>query len=152
MQLFRGGLDNWQPHLHALTSVVNKLLVPRSSKEITGAGDDADKAQPFLVTKVLWLDILASTATGTAPQTNYQKWLQLEEIDMSKVMGCRDWVMKAIGDISTISSRKTTARISKSDELQLKAIEQVLEEGMEKMKLGMVGIFHLPSSVTNCSN
>jgi hypothetical protein len=117
--------------------VVNKLLVPHPADSV-GAGDGADKAQPFLVTKVLWLDILASTATGTAPQTRYREWLGLETIDMSRVMGCRNWVMRAVGDVSCISARKLRSGYSKSDELQLKAIEQVLEEGIERMKLGMV--------------
>ncbi|EFY94120.1 Zn(2)-C6 fungal-type DNA-binding domain protein [Metarhizium robertsii ARSEF 23] len=135
-ELFRGGLDNWRPHLDALASVVNKILVPHPSTGARESEDGVDKAQPFLVTKVLWLDILASTATGKAPQTRYQKWLQLDQIDMSRLTGCRNWVMQAVGDISTISSRKTRSGFSKSDELQLKALEQVLDEGIERMKLG----------------
>ncbi|KAF5136413.1 Pestheic acid cluster transcriptional regulator 3 [Metarhizium anisopliae] len=135
-ELFRGGLDNWRPHLDALASVVNKILVPHPSTGARESGDGVDKAQPFLVTKVLWLDILASTATGKAPQTRYQRWLQLDQIDMSRLMGCRNWVMQAVGDISTISSRKTRSGFLKSDELQLKALEQVLDEGIERMKLG----------------
>ncbi|EFY88518.1 hypothetical protein MAC_05412 [Metarhizium acridum CQMa 102] len=147
VQLFRGGLDNWRPHLDALTSVVNKILVPHPSTGTRESGDGVDKAQPFLVTKVLWLDILASTATGKAPQTRYQRWLQLDQIDMSRLMGCRNWVMQAVGDISTISSRKTGSGFSKSDELQLKALEQVLDEGIERMNLGGVR-FEFPVRVS----
>lgn len=117
---------------------MNKILVPHPSTGARESEDGVDKAQPFLVTKVLWLDILASTATGKAPQTRYQKWLQLDQIDMSRLTGCRNWVMQAVGDISTISSRKTRSGFSKSDELQLKALEQVLDEGIERMKLGEV--------------
>ncbi|KAK2599170.1 hypothetical protein QQS21_005360 [Conoideocrella luteorostrata] len=134
-ELFRAGLDNWQTHLHALTSVVNKILVSHPSTDTQKPTDGVDRAQPFLVTKVLWLDILASTATGMGPQTRYQKWLELDQIDMSRVMGCQNWVMKAIGDISTIAGRQSDTGPLKSDELQLKAIEQILEEGIERMRL-----------------
>lgn len=58
--------------------------------------------------------------------------------------------MKAIGDVSSIAARRTRSGFCKSDELQLKAIEQVLEEGIERMKLGEVCTPHAVGIAVDC--
>lgn len=89
-----------------------------------------DLAQRFLVTKVIWLDVLASTATGTAPRTNYRGWLDLAEIDMSRVMGCQSWAMLAIGDLSTLAFQEVEPD-AEPDYARLREIERRLEDGLQ---------------------
>ncbi|PNY27528.1 Transcriptional regulatory protein UME6 [Tolypocladium capitatum] len=133
-ELFQGGATNWQPHLSALVSVVNRMspdAVARGSADMDQPLlSGIDLAQRFLVTKVIWLDVLASTATGTAPRTNYRGWLGLDEIDMSRVMGCQNWAMLAIGDLSTLAFEEAGPD-AEPDYARLREIELRLEEGLE---------------------
>ncbi|KAL3963413.1 hypothetical protein ACCO45_000417 [Purpureocillium lilacinum] len=85
----------------------------------------------FLVTKVVWLDVLAATVTGTAPRTRYAEWLDVEGVDMSRVMGCRNWAMRAIGDLASVAAEGDA-----DGELDGRAIDRIkkwLEEGLNAL-------------------
>ncbi|KAJ6441548.1 abc1 domain-containingprotein [Purpureocillium lavendulum] len=135
VQLFQGGVTNWQHHHSALVSVVNRLSPEAMARQ--GAHPDQpllsgiDLAERFLVTKVVWLDVLAATVTGTAPRTRYAEWLRVEGVDMSRVMGCRNWAMRAIGDLASAAAE------SDSDaELDTRAIQDIrkrLEQGLDDL-------------------
>ncbi|GJN78286.1 hypothetical protein PLIIFM63780_001779 [Purpureocillium lilacinum] len=131
-ELFQGGVTNWQPHHNALVSVVNRLSPEAMARR--GADPDQpllsgiDLAERFLVTKVVWLDVLAATVTGTAPRTRYAEWLDVEGVDMSRVMGCRNWAMRAIGDLASVAAEGDA-----DGELDGRAIDRIkkrLEEGL----------------------
>ncbi|KND89087.1 Transcriptional regulatory protein UME6 [Tolypocladium ophioglossoides CBS 100239] len=147
-ELFQGGTTNWQPHLFALVSVVNRM----SPDAVACGGADLDQpllngidlAQRFLVTKVIWLDVLASTATGTAPRTNYREWLDLEAFDMSRVMGCQSWAMMAIGDLSTLAFQEVEPD-AEPDYARLREIELRLEEGLD----GLASSTQEPSPISH---
>lgn len=65
-------------------------------------------AQKFLLSNLVWIDILAPLATGTAPKLPYYDWLNAGKIDMSRVMGCSNYIMIAIGDMMALSSEAST--------------------------------------------
>ncbi|KZF25158.1 hypothetical protein L228DRAFT_265632 [Xylona heveae TC161] len=114
-EVFQGGTMNWQPHLDALSSVVNGMthvsnhLSSRAQSRppftASPGTEDMEHAQRFLVANLLWFDLLASTSSGTAPKIAYKLWLDERNIDLSQLMGCYNWVMTAIGDIASIKSR-----------------------------------------------
>jgi hypothetical protein len=72
-------------------------------------------AQKFILANLVWIDILAPLATGTAPQLPYHDWLNTGKIDMSRVMGCQNSIMIAIGDLMALESR---ARPMSTESLQ----------------------------------
>lgn len=149
-QLFQGGVTNWQPHHNALVSVVNRLSPEAMARR--GADPDQpllsgiDLAERFLVTKVVWLDVLAATVTGTAPRTRYAEWLDVEGVDMSRVMGCRNWAMRAIGDLASVAAEGDA-----DGELDGRAIDRIkkwLEEGLNALDTESVSWAHMCSHDT----
>lgn len=153
-QLFQGGVTNWQPHHNALVSVVNRLSPEAMARR--GADPDQpllsgiDLAERFLVTKVVWLDVLAATVTGTAPRTRYAEWLDVEGVDMSRVMGCRNWAMRAIGDLASVAAEGDA-----DGELDGRAIDRIkkrLEEGLIALDTESVSWAQMRSSILSLSN
>lgn len=66
-------------------------------------------ALPFLVTCVLWFDLVSCVSTGTSPRLPYKKLLAMEVIDLETVMGCANWAMLAIGDLASLNAWKKNA-------------------------------------------
>lgn len=87
-----------------------------------------------MVAKVVWLDILASTTTGSIPQTDYRRWLNAGQIDLSQIMGCENWVMELIGALAGIESRRQGSDFRQADVNQLEEVEKNLEDGIENIK------------------
>lgn len=65
-------------------------------------------AQKFILSNLVWIDVLAPLATGTAPKLPYHDWLIAGNIDMSRVMGCSNCIMITIGDMMSLDSRAIT--------------------------------------------
>lgn len=65
-------------------------------------------AQKFILANLVWIDILAPLATGTIPQLPYHDWLNTGKIDMSRVMGCQNSIMIAIGDLMALEARASS--------------------------------------------
>lgn len=57
----------------------------------------------FLLTVILWFDLLSRASTNSLPTMPYQELLDNNIIDMSTTMGVENTVMRAIGDIATLS-------------------------------------------------
>jgi hypothetical protein len=106
------------PHLNALMSSFRDTQlddlepVPSAS----ALDDEADierheylvtisSAQRFLIAELLWFDIISCVATEAAPQSDYRKWLEETDVDISCVTGCENWVMIAIGDLATLCAQ-----------------------------------------------
>ncbi|EKJ77490.1 hypothetical protein FPSE_02363 [Fusarium pseudograminearum CS3096] len=114
-EVFQGGTNHWQAHFNALVSVIQNLT---SSDFDFDASDPSSSdfdfqrgmntAQKFLLSNLVWIDILAPLATGTAPKLPYHDWLNAGKIDMSRVMGCSNCIMIAIGDMMALSSEAST--------------------------------------------
>lgn len=103
------------PHLNALmssfqdTQLEDLEPVPSASS----LDDEADierheylvtisSAQRFLIAELLWFDIVSCIATEAAPRSDYRRWLEDTDVDISCVTGCENWAMIAIGDIATL--------------------------------------------------
>ncbi|KAH6980882.1 fungal-specific transcription factor domain-containing protein [Ilyonectria sp. MPI-CAGE-AT-0026] len=115
-EVFRGGTASWQPHLNALSMVVDRMA-PSPSQVPSGhqgaffkaapkEADSVENAKAFMVATLLWFDLLACTSCGTSPKiSSYELWLDRSGIEIGPLMGCYNWTMKAIGDIGTLSAR-----------------------------------------------
>ncbi|KAK7408451.1 hypothetical protein QQX98_009378 [Neonectria punicea] len=138
-EVFRGGTASWQPHLNALSTVVNGMAPEPSSQAQsglhtapTGTGS-IENAHTFLVAALLWFDLLACTSSGKSPKTDYKAWLVEGGIDMGPFVGCYNWTMIAIGEIGTLNDRIASG--SGGAELLTEAldIKQQLENGLSQL-------------------
>ncbi|CRG82702.1 hypothetical protein PISL3812_00046 [Talaromyces islandicus] len=147
-ELFQGGVSDWQLHLDALISI----LTSRSSHAIiqllteTGQNpwsqnaprDWQHTALSFLITTIMWFDLLACASTGKAPRMPYKVLLDKNIVDMSIYMGAQNWVMRAIGDIAALDKWKNNAQDdSAPDPSDLvsrgRIIERQLERGLQSL-------------------
>ncbi|KAF5639257.1 C6 zink-finger PRO1A [Fusarium sp. NRRL 52700] len=114
-EVFQGGTNNWQAHFNALVSVIQNLTSSDFEFDTSNpSSPDFDfqrgmnTAQKFILSNLVWIDILAPLATGTAPRLPYHDWLNAGKIDMSRVMGCSNCIMIAIGDMMALNSKAIT--------------------------------------------
>jgi transcription factor-like protein len=136
------------PHLNALmssfrdTQLDNLEPVPSAS----ALDDESDierheylvtisSAQRFLIAELLWFDIISCVATEAAPQSDYHRWLEETDVDVSCVTGCENWVMIAIGDIATLRAHfdeiEPSERISRVLSLRNGVDKQLLKLNSE---------------------
>ncbi|KAF5971094.1 C6 zink-finger PRO1A [Fusarium coicis] len=111
-EVFQGGTNNWQAHFNALVSVIQDLTSSDFDFDASNpSSPDFDfqrgmnTAQKFILSNLVWIDILAPLATGTAPRLPYHDWLNAGNIDMSRVMGCSNCIMIVIGDMMVLDSK-----------------------------------------------
>ncbi|KAI8412499.1 hypothetical protein FOFC_05756 [Fusarium oxysporum] len=114
-EVFQGGTNNWQAHFNALVSVIQNLASSDFDFDTSDpSSPDFDfqrgmnTAQKFILSNLVWIDVLAPLATGTAPKLPYHDWLIAGNIDMSRVMGCSNCIMITIGDMMALDSRAIT--------------------------------------------
>lgn len=90
----------------------------------------------FLITVVLWHDLISCISVDRIPRLPYVSWLTSSDLRMEDITGCRDWVMQAIGDIATLrdwkEKQKLTGQLSVL-QLATKArhIEESLSDGLD---------------------
>lgn len=150
MQLFRGGVSDWQLHLNALASIVQSLdprvLHPDHDVEESlqrqypsSALRPERAAVPFLVAVVLWFDLLSCASTGTSPRLAYETILHDYDINLEDVVGCQNWAMGAIGDLAALDvwKKQTLLRDDFSNQELLarsQNIRERLEEGLASLE------------------
>ncbi|CAM1510636.1 Fc.00g009710.m01.CDS01 [Cosmosporella sp. VM-42] len=127
-EVFLGGTANWQPHVDALTAVVNRLT-PGATTEVNGV----EHARRFLVANLVWFDLLACTSTGTTPKTAYKEWLE-NDIDMRPVMGCQNWIMIKIGDIARLNGTEWGVWDGNKSPTAVLSIQQSLQAGIRTLE------------------
>ncbi|KAF0640837.1 hypothetical protein FPSE5266_02364 [Fusarium pseudograminearum] len=154
-EVFQGGTNHWQAHFNALVSVIQNLT---SSDFDFDASDPSSSdfdfqrgmntAQKFLLSNLVWIDILAPLATGTAPKLPYHDWLNAGKIDMSRVMGCSNCIMIAIGDTMALSSEASTLD---SDDLgiAIRGLEKRIMGGIDAALDGASSLTPTNRSVTH---
>lgn len=132
-ELFRGGNNDWRPHLDALTS----LPVVRDSSLLSIAELEQwqKAALSFFIPVTLWFDLLACASTGAAPRLPYPLLLDTQFGNLQSVMGCESWVMGIIGDLANLNHWKSSQQgsgILSIPELVAKSrgAEQRLEGGI----------------------
>ncbi|VUC29896.1 unnamed protein product [Clonostachys rosea] len=120
-EVLRGGRSNWQPHLNAVLGTI-KSTSPASfiateenkpesldslPKAITRVSNNvASSGLEFLYANALWFDIFACVSTGDTPVLHYRSWLAIGQFKMQDVMGCHNWALALIGDITHLRKWK----------------------------------------------
>jgi hypothetical protein len=124
--------DGESPDLGKLTilGTVDKALLPLN--EIAGLD--------FFLTSYIWSDICRCASLGLRPGTQesfpYRTYLQEDRVHLDQMMGCMNWAMLAIRDISSLEVWKIQTQVARSlslpDLAQRAAdIEQRLNAGLE---------------------
>lgn len=120
-EVLRGGISNWQPHLNAVLSTIKSMSPasfiaienskrdslcspPNGVAQLTNTG--ASAGLEFLFANALWFDIFACVSTGGVPVLPYRSWLAIEQLKMQDVMGCHNWALALIGDITHLREWK----------------------------------------------
>lgn len=155
---------SWQTHLDALTTVVSKLgplfigLDP-APREHSGSPTEQTPpngaamspiwrgmmyAKRFEFTKLLWFEILSTASTGVPPRLPYRQWLDSEEILMADFVGCENWVMRVIGDLSMIQVGGECNTLEERRESLLR-LEKVLQNGIERLRRKVEDVCSFPS-------
>ncbi|KAH8805463.1 fungal-specific transcription factor domain-containing protein [Xylogone sp. PMI_703] len=143
-EVLRGSTNNWQAHLFAMTSLINSMNLPlRNSTSLPQPSSDSffkrkiHAALEFYIPVVLWMDILACVATRQKPKLLYDELLHPDNnFNLANVMGCQNWIMKAIGDLGVLNEWKLDALASNSFDCNdfnrgAQIIEDNLEDGIE---------------------
>lgn len=87
-------------------------------------------AQKFILSNLVWIDILAPLSTGTSPRLPYHDWLDAGKIDMSRVMGCSNCIMVAIGDMMALDSKAMTMD-NESLQVSIDDLDKRINNGLE---------------------
>lgn len=139
------GLDDTRPSMAVLLSALPPLACPPSAhcKPLPNTADQS--ALVFFVSLLLFIDIISSTSLAKPPalQSYHDSLLSLRDQDkcpvrLDLVVGCQNWVLVAVGEISALCAWKREAS-SKGDfsvvELVKLAasISQALEDGLEEL-------------------
>ncbi|KAL0937102.1 uncharacterized protein CTRU02_206833 [Colletotrichum truncatum] len=111
-EIFQGGTSKWEPHLNALVSVASQIdLGTASVIDVHSPGAEPgltrmiNAATRFHMAQLLWFELTSCVATGKAPKLPYREWLDLEDLDMSCVMGSQNWAMLALGDVAVLETQ-----------------------------------------------
>lgn len=90
-------------------------------------------ARRFEITKLLWFEILSTASSGIPPRMPYRQWLDSEEILMADFVGCQNWVMRLIGDLSMIEAGIDFPGLDER-RASLANIEKMLRDGIETLR------------------
>lgn len=116
------------------STLVQSLVGPASTRSVMGEHAGLHNALFFHIPVVLWIDILSCISTRTRPQLPYETWLDATKIDLQLVMGCRNWAMKAIGDLASLDIETRNRVYDKTEFIRrLGQIEQSLEAGIAQL-------------------
>lgn len=93
----------------------------------------------FLATVILWFDLLSCASTNSAPRMQYRELLDNNLVDMSTTMGVHNTVMRAIGDIATLSPGRNTGqqRTKESTLGECRRIEDDLRQVLDAIHRGL---------------
>ncbi|KAI1828560.1 fungal-specific transcription factor domain-containing protein [Xylaria intraflava] len=97
----------WHQHFQAVTSLVNKLDLPRVVTDPT----EQLMQTPFNMTLTAWIDIFGATMQGRAPTFAHvyrEKHLSTSNssLGLRELMGCEDRVMYLISEIACLENLK----------------------------------------------
>ncbi|KAF8458704.1 fungal-specific transcription factor domain-containing protein [Terfezia claveryi] len=141
----------WHSHFQAVTSLVQKLDLPRALDEITSPGGNPVQftPPPFNMTLTAWIDIFGATMLGRAPQfadTYREKHLSRGHSGLQELMGCDDQVMYLISEIACLEALKTDNMLSDMDLCEhVKSLASKIDE-TEDMIIAAKGL-HIPPVV-----
>ncbi|RGP80586.1 hypothetical protein FLONG3_1325 [Fusarium longipes] len=118
-EVLRGSATNWEPHFCAMTSIAitmhDQLQIVQSPNHFRSPlfESRATAAMAFHIPVLLWMDLLACVATREKPKFPYNEWLGSDcTFQLADIMGCHNSVMKAIGDLATLTQWIVGSRIT----------------------------------------
>lgn len=142
------GIDHLEPSLAVLLNALPSSL-PMATPQHKPLPNTADQsALVFFVSLLLFVDIIASTSLSTPPalQTYHHSILSSNSekeclVRLENVVGCQDWALVAIGNISALCAWKRGAKengnFSVVNLVNLAGpISQALEEGLTSLDIG----------------
>ncbi|KAF5541168.1 C6 zink-finger PRO1A [Fusarium phyllophilum] len=156
--VLRGSATNWQPHLNAMSSIAvmmhNQPQLAQSVYQLPTPlfEGKATAAMAFHLPVLLWMDLLACVATREAPRLPYDKWLEPNcTFQLAHIMGCRNSVMKSIGDLAVLSQWKSDclkrgSLDPKTFQTKRQHIEDELENVMDATSMAAMESQRLSSS------
>ncbi|KAH6645307.1 fungal-specific transcription factor domain-containing protein [Truncatella angustata] len=141
------GIDHMEPSLAVLLSALPLPfpMVTPHQKPLPYTADQS--ALVFFVSLLLFVDVVASTSLGNPPalQGYHHSLLSVSSerkcpIRLEAVVGCQNWVLVAIGNISALSAWKRDAKISGNFSVVnlvnlAGPISQALEEGLMRLDI-----------------
>lgn len=105
----------WHQHFQAVTSLVNKLDLPRFLGPLSQSMHTPAQVN---MTLTAWIDILGATMIGRAPQfadSYREKHLSNGQSGLRELMGCDDRVMYLISEIACLEALKNDGMLSDMD-------------------------------------
>jgi len=156
-KVLRGSTNDWLPHLQATCSMLislppGQVMLDLTSPTQLALRSEHEIAMKFFVLVSLWIDILACIATRQKPQLPYNEWLfQESELTLVHIMGCQNWVMKAIGDLgalveSTDGEGSVTTR-SEDFHAEQQRVRDDIESGLSSMSSTIAEVCELLRSL-----
>jgi hypothetical protein len=116
--------------------------------------DIDDVACDFLIGTFIWYDILSCASINCVPYlSNNHTYLSTYRIRLDKIMGCENWAMILISQISQLSTWKASQQslgcLSMKDLLSRgSSIEEELNTGLEKNKIDIGRPIPYPESAS----
>ena len=148
-ELFKShGIDRLEPSLAILLSALPSSfpIATPHHKPLPNTADQS--ALVFFVSLLLFVDIVASTSLGSPPALQNYHHSVLSSygekkscVRLENVMGCQNWALVAIGNISALCAWKRDAKQSGNfsvvNLVKLAGpISQALEEGLSSLDIG----------------
>ena len=147
LKLFTGGRENWGVHLGAVASLVPSLVSAHMASimsnpdrldrlqrhEIFYSKDDT--AVRFLLGSFIWFDIISGAFTRSSHflDIDHKAILDKAEIQLESIMGCRNWAMVLILEISLLDEWKQQAeKVQKLSITELAKRGVQIEEGLRE--------------------
>lgn len=102
-------------HLHGAVSIASDLISHFIPVSPPGCGDEentpkaTDAAITFMCGVVLWMDTLSTITTSRRSLLFEQQDKLLAVIRMERIIGCRNWVIGCINQISDLGEQKRAA-------------------------------------------
>lgn len=106
----------------------------------------------FLRSTLVWLDIVSSVTTGTAPQLPPLAFCPIttdSQTRLEQVMGCRNWVMLHLGRIAALHRHRCQARQagtfdSEQFAQEVKDIDREMQHGLSTEALDSLRLAEIP--------
>ncbi|KFY06751.1 hypothetical protein V492_07782 [Pseudogymnoascus sp. VKM F-4246] len=136
LEMFKGDARNWRMHLCAASVLILDIKREERAAEHASLSSVYQSALFFFSGVLGWYDILSCSTTGTAPFSKCECLdAALGYVFLDRIMGCENWAMLLIMDISFLDDWKQNLQISAQlsmRELVTRAtrIERRLEDGI----------------------
>jgi len=155
---FKGWKGDWEVHLRAASTILSLIGTQLrisfdgsdSSGSTPGSAESETSLVPlseiagldFFITAYVWGDIVCCASIGLDPSLPdpfpYVTYLEEDRIKLDRLMGCRNWVMISIREISELEAWKTDMKKHRSLSIPMLShkaagVESVLNAGLSDL-------------------